>query len=520
MKKFICTLLAIFLAGTSLLTPVYASDAKTAALQELSDIFKLYDDYDYSDNNWALLESAYNQGIEDINSSVGTEAVYEALNTAAENMISVHSKYSSITICISVDKFVLNKGFMITPELIKIRKYSPASQVLVDFFEQKYENTIKRPIFYNGTVENNFELISLHEEPIVSTEMDEVQLPNYLTPYITYPILEKTISSPLSAGDYTDESCYLYSINNKFPNVKASAIPLVEDDVLRWHFSIYGKGADLGANTYYSSPAICSGADKSEAFWALADIHKKYDIELLLTDEQNLNYYTSAIKALVIPNVSQNAVDKALDKLESIKPVTSTPEETPDTPPAEAPDEPQETITFSDVSDTHFAKEAITYLTTNKITNGMPDGSFGADNTLTRAELATMLARAAGYTNEDEIPFEDVGKNDWYYSGVAFCYENGITNGQTPTTFNPHAKITRQELATMLYRYAVYANIQLQETDKPAFNDADTFAEFAADAIKLLHRSDIVSGYDGNVFMPLNNATRGEMAKMLYALIK
>ena len=517
MKKIICKLLILILTLTATHIPAFAVSEKASALQELADIYKLYDDFDYTEENWALLESAYHAGIDSINNSSGTEAIYNALNTAAENMISITSKYRNSKICISADKFTLNKGFIIVPEFMTVKKYSPVSKVIYDFFEKKYSGKTRDAITYNGTLDNGFELTSIYEESAVCEPYTELDLPNYLLPHISNPVYEKTGISPLTVGDYTTDSCFMYSVNNKFPNVKASAIPLVDEDVLRIQFSIYGKGADLGANTYYSLPSISTFADKSELLWEIAATNQKYDLDVVLTDETNLKNYNDAFKAVVISDVSQKAIDKALKKIKVIVPVEPPAQSEPLHP--DTPEIPEIDINFTDIDETHFAYEAILQLAAKEILNGYPDGTFGANNTLTRGELVTMLARAEGYTGQDEVPFEDVSKNDWFYCGVSFCYNNGITNGQTITKFNPHAKITRQELATMLYRYAVYAKLQLKTVDKPGFSDAHTFAEFATDAIIALHRAEIINGYDGNVFNPHNNATRAETAKMLYLLI-
>ena len=528
MKKNITILICLIMIITSAYIPVMADGSKAAAIQELTDIYRLYDDFDYTEENWTTLTNLYNAGITSINNSTGEDNIYNSLNEAAESMISVPSKYRSVKVCISLDKLTLSKGFIIEPEFITVKKYSPASKVLTDFFDKKYDGKVRNPLFYNGTVYNDFELTGVYEEYEVTGDIKEIDVPDYLIPYVGRTITEKTAVTPLCAGDYTQESCFVYSINNKFPNVKASAIPVIEEDVLRWQFSIYGKGADVGANTYYSDSSISNFADKSELLWEFADTNRKYDLDVVLADETNLKYYSDAYRVLIISNISQTAVDKALKKLKSIVPPTqdeTPPTTTPDTEDTEdteiiVPDEtPEEEMIFSDVDHTHYAKQAISYLASKNIVNGLPDGSFGVNNTLTRAELATMLARSAGYNENDSVPFVDVASDDWFYTGVAFCYTSGITNGQTPTVFNPYAPITRQELATMLYRYASFKDIAIPTNSNDSFKDESSFALYATEAINALHSGGIINGFEGNIFAPTNNATRAEMAKMLYNLL-
>ncbi len=518
MKRFISSLLIIALL--SFASPFVLADTsqdKARAISQLNWVFSLYDPDDFSDQNWSLMQDAYASGIQAINSATTTENVYNNLNSAAETFISIMSKRNTVDVCLVIDKLNLNKGFLLPPTKLKVRKYTPASQVLADYFDEKYHNIVSTPIYYTGDIDKNFELTGVYENLEIDYDGSmEIELPNFYDDYFGDVISEKTINSPLKAGDYTQESCFVFSINNKYPHIKASGIPVVDEDVIRWQFSIYGKGADVGSTTYYSEPQISTFADKSEAFWLLADIYQKYDIEQLLTDENNAYNYKEAMKAILIPNISQNAVNKAVKKLEAITPVLVA-------PPEEIPEEDNQESTaqtFTDVYDTYFAKEAIYFLSSKNIVNGFPDGSFGINKNLTRAEFATMLSRIEGFDEAQELPFKDVNPDDWYYQGVAFCYSANITNGQTNDTFNPHSKITRQDLATMIYRYLIYTNKELENAENAVFEDISDCSLYAVKPIKALKQAGIINGFEGNLFKPQNNATRGEAAKILYNIFQ
>lgn len=525
MKKTLALILSSFFITTSFVQ-VFADTLhqdKLTAISELNEIFKLYDDWDYNDTNWAQLQTTYTDSIQAINNASTKEQVFSLLNTAAHDMINIHRKSETVKICLSVDQFTLQKGFIVMPEVITTREYTPVSQVLVDFFEEKYENKVANTLKYNGDVDNNFELTGIYlENDAVYNPEAEIDVPNYLIQYVGSTIPEKTTTGFLKNGEYTTDSCFLYSVNNKFPNVKASAIPVKDEDVLRWQFSIYGKGADLGANTYYSEASISTFADKSELFWAIAKLHQSHDMKLLLSDENNLELYTKALVAAEISNVSKTAVERAIDKLESIKPVTVPPQDSTEDKENNTENIPEQMpeIAFTDVDDNHYAKDAIVYLAQKGYIKGMPDGTFGVTKTLTRAELATILARIAEYNVHESVPFEDVHKDDWFAQGVAFCFKNNITNGQTPTIFNPHAPITRQELATMLYRYINYTNKTFERTEKTDFADHNSIADYAKEAVYSLYHSGIINGYDGNMFVPERNATRAETAMLLYKIVK
>ena len=539
MKKFISLLLCIGFVLTLSSQITYADDAalhKNTARSELSGLFSLYDEFYYSEENWQLMQSTYESGVQSINNASTPEQAYDILNETAEALIQIHHKGQNIKIAFSADKFVLNKGFITPPTFIRTRIYTPVSNVIYDFYNSEFENKTRNPIYFSGALDNNFELTGIYEGlPRTIDTPDEFDLPTYLYEHVGKTLQEKDSLEHLRNGDYIAGSKFLYSVNNKFPNVKASAVPVCDEDVVRVTFSIYGNGADIGANVFGSEASIGTSADKSEAFWKLAEIYEKNDLNVLLSNESNKTNYTKALGALMIPNLSQNATNKALDKLEAIKPViqeTPAPDadvEVPETGEDTTPETEEEilpetntSIIFSDVTDDFYGKEAIEYLSSKGYIAGRPDGTFGINEKITRAEFATILARISGFDeNGTSIPFADVKEDDWYYNGIAFCYTNKIASGQSATIFNPNTNITRQDLATMLYRYLMFANIASStEQSTIPFADENEISEYALEAVHKLQNSGIINGYEGNVFMPKGNATRAEAVKMIYNTIK
>lgn len=530
MKKLINLLLCIGFILTLSNHTTFADDTalhKNAAKNELTNLFSLYDEFYYSEENWQIMQNTYENGVQSINAAVTAAQAYDILNEAAEALIQVHHKGGTVKICFSADKFVLNKGFITYPTFIRTRVYTPVSNVIYDFYKREFENKTKNPIFYSGTIEDNFKLTGIYEGITRTIDTpEEFDLPNYLYEFVGRTLQEKNDLGHLKNGDYVAGSEFLYSINNKFPNVKASAVPVCDEDVVRLQFSIYGKGADIGASVFGSEASISTSADKSEAFWKLAEIYEKNDIKALLSNENNKTNYTKALGALMIPNLSQNAANKALDKLEAIVPVVSDTE-----PPSTETDTPEQEevipetnkpIIFTDVSDNHYAKEAIEYMSSMGYISGRPDGTFGVNDKITRGEFATILARISEFKEKElSLPFTDVKTEDWYYDGIAFCYANKISNGQSETIFNPNANITREELATMLYRYTKFLNIIFEDNQSPAqFSDEKEISEYAVEAVIKLQSASVISGYEGNIFLPKGNATRAEATKMIYNIIK
>ena len=129
----------------------------------------------------------------------------------------------------------------------------------------------------------------------------------------------------------------------------------------------------------------------------------------------------------------------------------------------------------------------------NGIVNGMTETTFEPQGTLTRAEFATMLYRIAGTpAAEAESTYSDVKTGDWYYNAVVWATEAGVVNGMGDGTFAPNDNITRQEMATMLYRLAKAEKV---EEDKLAsFPDAESVADWAKDAMNWAVSTEIVNG--------------------------
>lgn len=108
-------------------------------------------------------------------------------------------------------------------------------------------------------------------------------------------------------------------------------------------------------------------------------------------------------------------------------------------------------MSFSDVEDGAWYKEAVDFLSAEGIINGYPDGTFRPDNTITRAEMAVMIYRAAE-TDKDVVKnFSDVKPSSWYYDAVMALANGGVINGYPDGTFQPDKTASRAEAAKVLY---------------------------------------------------------------------
>ena len=178
---------------------------------------------------------------------------------------------------------------------------------------------------------------------------------------------------------------------------------------------------------------------------------------------------------------------------------------------------------FTDVAETDWFYDVVLQLAKDGIVNGMTETTFEPQGTLTRAEFATMLYRIAGTpAAEAESTYSDVKTGDWYYNAVVWATEAGVVNGMGDGTFAPNDNITRQEMATMLYRLAKAEKV---EEDKLAsFPDAASVADWAKDAMNWAVASGLINGVkaaDGTVTLDAQSgATRAQIATLLMRFLK
>lgn len=180
----------------------------------------------------------------------------------------------------------------------------------------------------------------------------------------------------------------------------------------------------------------------------------------------------------------------------------------------------QTAVSFSDANG--WASDYIAYLAARGIVSGTGDGKFTPDRAVTRAEFVAMLARLSGdaLPKNSSVAFSDVAKDAWYASYVAWAAEKSYVNGTSETTFSPSAQITREQMATIIARFARAEGYVLGGSGTAAsFADGDKISGYAKDAVDILSKAGILSGRGGGVFAPQDSATRAECSKVLSVLL-
>jgi hypothetical protein len=160
------------------------------------------------------------------------------------------------------------------------------------------------------------------------------------------------------------------------------------------------------------------------------------------------------------------------------------------------------TKTFDDVSSGNWASDAIAFASSRELFNGTSDSTFNPSGEMTRQMLMTVLARLDGV---------DTSKNA-YATSVRWATERGITDGSKPTD-----SITREQLITMLWRYAGEPTATQTEL---SFSDSDQVSSYAQAALLWANENGILNGKSGNRLDPTGVASRAQVAQILMNFIK
>ena len=171
-------------------------------------------------------------------------------------------------------------------------------------------------------------------------------------------------------------------------------------------------------------------------------------------------------------------------------------------------------LPFADVSYTNWYYDAVKFVYDKGIMDGVSYYRFAPDATITRGMVVTMLWRMAGEPYESSAGFTDVASGRYYSTAVAWAAKNGIVEGMTSSTFAPDQAITREQLASILYRYAKWLGFSGTGTDISGYTDAGKVSDYAYDAMCWAVKTGVVTGTSAKVLDPQGTATRAAAAQM------
>jgi len=256
-------------------------------------------------------------------------------------------------------------------------------------------------------------------------------------------------------------------VNNHFPGVGASGWILKNGDVMRWQYTCTGLGSDIGNdNTAFGGSAGVTVADKDALIWKIAEINDAGTSATYGDD------YTNAMTVLKNITASQNAVDSALAALNK--------------------------------QDGGNASAGGT--SSSSSGGGTTSGTTNDSNTVTA---------------DDGSKFSDVSAGDWFNGAVGWAAGLGVINGYGGA-YAPLDAVTRQDLVTILYRYAKQAgyNVSAGSVDLSAYADGAAVASYAAEAMRWAIAVGLIKGYEDNTLRPTATATRAEVAAIMQRLVQ
>ncbi len=174
---------------------------------------------------------------------------------------------------------------------------------------------------------------------------------------------------------------------------------------------------------------------------------------------------------------------------------------------------------FIDVTENDWFHDVIKEAYLNGLVTGTTDTTFTPDGNITRGMFVTILWRAEGEPAVNKsIPFADVKATDYYANAVIWAQQHEIVKGISEIEFAPDSNITREQMAAILYRYALYKGVTPATTlayHLGKFTDKDKISEYAVTALDWAVSGNIISGKGDGILDPLGNATRAEATAVL-----
>ncbi|MBD2129682.1 S-layer homology domain-containing protein [Microcoleus sp. ZQ-A2] len=186
-----------------------------------------------------------------------------------------------------------------------------------------------------------------------------------------------------------------------------------------------------------------------------------------------------------------------------------------------------QTVNFSDVPSDYWAREFITELTKMDIIEGFPDGTFHPDGPVTRAQFAAMLRRAnADFWEKPNInkivTFTDVSTSYWAANAINSVTRTGFMRGYPGGIFSPERSIPREQVFVSLANGLGYRSTQEPSSVLSIYNDASAISDYAIAPIAAATVNQLVVNYPNVARLrPDSNATRAEVAAAIYqALVR
>ena len=213
---------------------------------------------------------------------------------------------------------------------------------------------------------------------------------------------------------------------------------------------------------------------------------------------------TDAQKALVTNYDELVACEKAFAEI----PDPVLPPVTPSKPSTTTPTAPAETVRYTDVAKSDWFYDSVLYVSEKSLMTGTGANSFSPNVSTTRGMIVTILARLEGV--------DTTKGGTWYEAGQKWAMENGIADGTNMT-----GEMTREQLATILYRYAKTKGYDVSKSNSlGSFTDSGKVSDWALEAMQWANAEGLINGKGAGLLDPQGKATRAETAAILMRFMK
>lgn len=178
---------------------------------------------------------------------------------------------------------------------------------------------------------------------------------------------------------------------------------------------------------------------------------------------------------------------------------------------------PTPSLTFNDIAG-HWAEQDIKDMVAKNVVSGVTNTTFEPDRNITRAEMATLIAKALKLTSKNAAKFDDVNAGDWFYATVNAAANAGIIQGYDGK-FRPNDTVTREEMAVMIAKAYQFAGGTLESGNVSNFTDGKQISTWAASYVGSVTKAGLISGMADGRFAPQENATRAQATSLIKRLL-
>jgi len=178
--------------------------------------------------------------------------------------------------------------------------------------------------------------------------------------------------------------------------------------------------------------------------------------------------------------------------------------------------------TFEDVPEGSWFYDAVTQVCGRGLFNGVDDTHFDPDGTMTRGMFLTVLYRAAGSPKVDNTlaGYADVSYDSWFREAAVWASLSNIARGRSGVEFGADDPVTREQIASVIQRYIQTANIDVKAGGGVRFADEEQISSVCRDAVSFCASIGLIKGYPDGTFNPSGNITRAESLAIFLRLLE